>query len=159
MALQIRRGTDAERQTVIFNEGEVIYTTDLKEIWVGDGSTTGGVKVSDTNQQNDSDQTTDATPTVLATIAIPSGEERVIQVRVRGHEDATDDTYWRNMRFCVKNVGGTASLVGGVASDTGHDTGAAGWDISAGVSGGNATVTVTGEAAHTIDWTAITEKF
>ena len=45
MALKLRKGTDAERLLVTFSEGELIYTTDTKQIFVGDGSTTGGVFV------------------------------------------------------------------------------------------------------------------
>ncbi len=42
MALQLRRGTDAERKLVTFAEGELIYTTDTKKVFVGDGTTLGG---------------------------------------------------------------------------------------------------------------------
>ena len=45
MSLRIRRGTDAERQTVTFLEGELVYTTDTKKVYVGDGSTLGGNSV------------------------------------------------------------------------------------------------------------------
>jgi hypothetical protein len=48
MALRIRRGTDAERQTVVFAEGELVYTTDTKELYIGDGATFGGILVSQT---------------------------------------------------------------------------------------------------------------
>ena len=44
MALQIRRGTNAERLTITPAEGELIYTTDTKQLYVGDGSTVGGTK-------------------------------------------------------------------------------------------------------------------
>ena len=44
MALQIRRGTNAERLTITPLEGELIYTTDTKLIYVGDGTTAGGTK-------------------------------------------------------------------------------------------------------------------
>jgi len=50
MALQIRRGTDAERTAgggVIFAEGELIYVTDTDALYIGDGSTAGGVKLTD----------------------------------------------------------------------------------------------------------------
>ena len=50
MALQIRRGTDAERTAgggVMFAEGELIYVTDTDALYVGDGSTAGGVKLTD----------------------------------------------------------------------------------------------------------------
>jgi hypothetical protein len=43
MALRIRRGTNAERQTIIFAEGELVYTTDTKDLFVGDGITLGGI--------------------------------------------------------------------------------------------------------------------
>jgi hypothetical protein len=42
MALQLRRGTDAERKLATFSPGEIIYTTDTKKVFVGDGSTLGG---------------------------------------------------------------------------------------------------------------------
>ena len=43
--LQVKRGTDAARQTITPVEGELIYTTDTKEVYVGDGSTVGGIVV------------------------------------------------------------------------------------------------------------------
>jgi hypothetical protein len=42
MSLKIRRGTDSERVTITPAEGELIYTTDTKLLYVGDGTTTGG---------------------------------------------------------------------------------------------------------------------
>ena len=42
MALRLRRGTNAERLLVTFAEGELVYTTDTKLIYAGDGSTIGG---------------------------------------------------------------------------------------------------------------------
>ena len=45
MALRLRRGTDAERLTITPVEGELIYTTDLQELWIGDGTTIGGNKI------------------------------------------------------------------------------------------------------------------
>jgi hypothetical protein len=52
MALQIRRGTDAERQSVTPKEGELVYTTDTNRLWVGgkiapsQSLTPGGILVS-----------------------------------------------------------------------------------------------------------------
>jgi hypothetical protein len=45
MSLQLRRGTNLERQSVVLREGELIYTTDTKVLYVGDGTTLGGVAV------------------------------------------------------------------------------------------------------------------
>jgi hypothetical protein len=42
MSLKIRRGTNAERLNIIPAEGELIYTTDTKNLYVGDGLTVGG---------------------------------------------------------------------------------------------------------------------
>lgn len=45
MALRLRRGTDAQRLLIVPAEGELIYTTDTKRLYIGDGSTAGGVLV------------------------------------------------------------------------------------------------------------------
>lgn len=42
MALQVRRGTNAERLGITPAEGELIYTIDTKQLYVGDGTTAGG---------------------------------------------------------------------------------------------------------------------
>ena len=43
--LLFRRGTDSERQSVTFNLGEPAFTTDSKRLFIGDGTTPGGVVV------------------------------------------------------------------------------------------------------------------
>jgi hypothetical protein len=43
--VQFRRGTDAERGTVVLDSGEPGWTTDTKELYVGDGATYGGILV------------------------------------------------------------------------------------------------------------------
>jgi len=43
MALRLRRGTDTQRQLITPAEGELIYTTDTKRLWIGDGTTQGGI--------------------------------------------------------------------------------------------------------------------
>ena len=45
MSLRIRRGTDAQRTGKTFELGELVYTTDDQQLWVGDGVTAGGVAV------------------------------------------------------------------------------------------------------------------
>ena len=42
LKLLVRRGTDAERQLITLDVGELGYTTDGKRLFVGDGSTVGG---------------------------------------------------------------------------------------------------------------------
>jgi len=43
--LKIRRGSDAQRQGVILEQGELGYTTDTKRVFVGDGLLPGGTAV------------------------------------------------------------------------------------------------------------------
>lgn len=45
MALQIRRGLAADRTNFTPASGELIFTTDTKLVYIGDGSTAGGVSV------------------------------------------------------------------------------------------------------------------
>ena len=46
MALKLRRGLEADRDGILPAEGELIYTTDQKQLFVGDGETAGGTLVS-----------------------------------------------------------------------------------------------------------------
>lgn len=61
---QIRRGTDAQRLTVVFNAGEFVYTTDTKLLYIGDGATAGGILIGGELQ-------------VRGTMAIPNGVNSV----------------------------------------------------------------------------------
>lgn len=45
MSLRIRRGTDAQRQTALLDQGELAYTTDTQKLYIGNGSTVGGVNI------------------------------------------------------------------------------------------------------------------
>ena len=45
MTLRIRRGTDAQRQNFTPEQGELIYVTDTQELYVGDGTTSGGLRI------------------------------------------------------------------------------------------------------------------
>ena len=46
MPLQLRRGTDSNRLSITPVVGEPIFTTDTKKLFIGDGSTAGGITVS-----------------------------------------------------------------------------------------------------------------
>ena len=45
MSFKIRRGLNSERLAIIPLEGEIVYATDTKLVYVGDGATYGGVLV------------------------------------------------------------------------------------------------------------------
>lgn len=47
--VKLRRGTDLQRKSMIFEEGEIIYATDTKRAFIGDGTTTGGIPISNRN--------------------------------------------------------------------------------------------------------------
>ena len=49
MALRLRRGTNAQRLGITFAEGELVYTTDTKKLYIGDASAAGGNLVSGMN--------------------------------------------------------------------------------------------------------------
>ena len=54
MALQIRRGSNADRTANSFTpvQGELVYTTDTKDLWVGDGVTVGGTQIAPVKSVN-----------------------------------------------------------------------------------------------------------
>jgi len=47
MSLQIRRGTTAQRLAIVPQIAELVYTTDSKKVYIGDGLTAGGVPIAD----------------------------------------------------------------------------------------------------------------
>ena len=49
--MRLRRGTDVQRQEIIFEVGELIYVTDTKDVYVGDGVTAGGILMQEVSVQ------------------------------------------------------------------------------------------------------------
>ena len=47
--LKVRRGSDAQRKTIVLDQGEIGYTLDTRRLFVGDGSTFGGQSVGTKN--------------------------------------------------------------------------------------------------------------
>lgn len=45
MALQIRKVTESQRTNLVLKSGEPLYTTDEKKLYIGDGSTRGGINI------------------------------------------------------------------------------------------------------------------
>src|SRR6056297_1175687 len=55
MAFRLRRGTNAQRTQQVFQSGELVYVTDylaeeVSPLWIGDGTTPGGIAVNRTQQ-------------------------------------------------------------------------------------------------------------
>jgi hypothetical protein len=42
MAIKLRRGLEEERVTILFEQGEIVYVTNTKKVYIGDGLTVGG---------------------------------------------------------------------------------------------------------------------
>ncbi len=47
--IKIRRGTNVDRQKIVLDSGELGFTTDTQRVFVGDGSTAGGIVVGNKN--------------------------------------------------------------------------------------------------------------
>jgi len=47
--LKVRRGSDAQRKTIVLDQGEVGYTLDTRRLFIGDGSTYGGQSIANKN--------------------------------------------------------------------------------------------------------------
>ena len=58
LKLLVRRGDDLDRQNVTLSEGELGYTTDSKRLFVGDGSTLGGLITGNKYLGSSADHTT-----------------------------------------------------------------------------------------------------
>lgn len=94
MALRLRRGTDAQRQTLdgvslpVPVEGELIYTTDTKKLFVGDGSTAGGIAVDVANSSLSIDDLND----VDITSTPPTGGQSLVWNVSNGEFEPGDPT-------------------------------------------------------------------
>jgi len=83
MALQIRRGTDAQRSATRFGQGELVYTTDLKDLWIGDGITNGGTQVAPVKSVNSQTGTV-----VLTTDNVGQGSTNLYYSTAKAKQDA-----------------------------------------------------------------------
>ena len=68
--IQIRRGVEAQRALVTPDAGELLFTTDNKQLFVGDGATAGGLLVG-------GGSATGYVQKVAGTVAIASGANSV----------------------------------------------------------------------------------
>lgn len=123
MALQIRRGTEATRATTLFKSGELIYTTDQKDLWVGDGVTNGGTQIAPVKSVNGSTGTV-----VLTTDQVSAGSTNkyysATQARIdagaaltAGNAGNTGITFSYNsgtnvINAVITNAGGLSSVSG-----------------------------------------------
>lgn len=100
--------------------------------------------------------TTDATVTTLHTYAIPASTTVKVHVeivarRTGGASGTAEDGAAYIIEGCYKNVAGTATIIGALATPFTAES-QAGWDATITVTAGNILVRVTGAAANNITW-------
>lgn len=105
--------------------------------------------------------TTDATVTTLKTLPVRIGSvikimAQVDAVRTSGASGSAGDSAGYVIVATVKNVSGTAALVGGVTVLQASEDQVA-WDCTISVSGGTALVTVAGAASNNVSWSGSIE--
>ena len=77
MALKLRRGTDAERQLITPEAGEPLWI-DNEALWIGDGSTVGGIKVTGGIENDLATVSIDALSDVDTTSSAPTNGQTLI---------------------------------------------------------------------------------
>lgn len=112
------------------------------------------VEIQGTKYYEVTGQTTTAALTVLQALSVPIGARVTFTILGSATESATEDSFGFELKGCVKNVGGTVTLIGGTVLTEFKNAGATAWDITAVANSttDSVDITATGEAAHTIDW-------
>ena len=133
MALKLRRGLEADRDGILPAEGELIYTTDQKQLFVGDGVTAGGTLVS-------------------SAVVSVNGSNGVVTLTTDDIDEGTNkyftNTQARNA-ISVTGSGGTYNPTTGVIDLTGGGAGGATYAISAETTTGGVNLRLTGSDTST----------
>jgi hypothetical protein len=131
MSLQIRRGTAAQLANITPVVGELIYTTDTQAVFVGDGSTAGGIPVAVGGSGNVS-----GTNLLTAGIASATGNVYGNNIFATGFVSATGNVTGNYV------LGNGALLTGIVTSATAITNGTS--EVNIGASNGNANISING---------------
>lgn len=99
-------------------------------------------------------QTTNATVTTVATIAIGTSKLHHLDIAVTGMRSTSGEAAAYRRFAAYKNNAGTVTLIGAAATPlTAED--AAAWDVTLTISTTNVLVQVTGEAGKTVEWECV----
>jgi len=179
MALQIRRGLEADRTSFTPNEGELLYVTDTGSVYIGDGTTAGGTLVTgdvvnDTSPSLGGDLNLNSndivgtgniniTGTITATGNINLGDESTDSISVVGSlttnltpaldsnvDIGTNSLRWRNGYFTGLKVDGQIDAIA-VNSRLVADDSTISFDPTSGVFDGTFIGNVTGNVTGTLD--------
>ena len=156
MGLQIRRGYDSERLTITPAAGEPIWTIDTEKLWIGDGTTVGGVLASPEQLVgvNDSPEfysiTIDTTATI-GTLVFSSDTGTYITSRAQligptGYTGSKGDTGFTGSQGTTGFVGSQGDLGYTGSAGTNGYTGSLGFTGSKGDTGYTGSLGYTGSA-------------
>jgi hypothetical protein len=124
MALRLRRGTDAERQIITPLQGELIYATDTKKLYIGDGSTAGGVLVGPTEADQFTELVGDTSPQLGGDLDLNGNSiTGTGNINIDGTITATGNIGLGDDVSDVINVGGVINSSLKPAIDGGYDLG------------------------------------
>jgi len=124
MALRLRRGTDAERQIITPLQGELIYATDTKKLYIGDGSTAGGVLVGPTEADQFTELVGDTSPQLGGDLDLNGNSiTGTGNINIDGTITATGNIGLGDDVSDVINVGGVINSSLRPAIDGGYDLG------------------------------------
>lgn len=115
MALKLRRGTSAGRTAITPAEGEPIYTTDTKQLFIGDGTTAGGVSVGGITDGDKGDITVSGNGTVWTIDAGAVIEADIANNAVSTNKIANDAVTYAK----IQNVSTTSRLLGRASAGAG----------------------------------------
>ena len=157
MALRLRRGTDAQRLTLdgvsipVPAEGEIIYTTDTKKLYVGDGTTVGGVAVDVANSDLNIDDLSDVDTTSAG--HIPNDGEALVWDQGMSHWMPGDATILSDKSINALQDVDTISNTPTVGQVLKYD--GAGWvngtDVSGGlIDGATYPINITGDVTGSV---------
>ena len=104
-------------------------------------------------QLSDTVQTTDATANVLLIeVPIPDNQMGICSLHITG-DHWEDNIVVDTLEGFTRD--GAAAVYSGQIREDRHDNGSAAWAYTVDASGTNLRVRVTGEAAHTINWSCV----
>ena len=163
MALQIRRGTDAQRQGITPLAGELIFTTDTKKLFVGDGSTVGGVQVDTTLSSQYLSVPSNITPDASNTrdLGTPSAAWRTVHTNgivatgeieaasFTGNVVSNSSTVVVNANAGTVTANLTGNVQGNVTGDTvGTHTGPVTGDVKGSLFGSDSSLRIDGDSDY-----------
>ena len=113
MSLRIRRGLNSQRSSVLLDTGEIAWATDTKKLYVGDGSTAGGVHVLATSVDETSGLAWDSTTQKIKyTGALGTALSNIV-------EDLSPELGGNlNLNNRTINGTGTINFTGGITAST-----------------------------------------